>query len=260
MDGYHGGGTLLLNTDQYLVHLGASRSKRKDSFSNSDAALFARVLPHLRRALQTMLRMHHLQAQASIQENLWDRLSVGVILLDSSGALLWCNRKADMILTAGAILRYTRGALSAPRAKETRELHRLIGDAAQCAVGRGVRTGGQIAIAGADGMPWSVLISPFQAEVMPIPVAPAVAVLISDPRESAAPLDHLANFFGFTNKELELARLLTAGHDLPQIGERLGMRINTVRTHLRSLFAKTDTNRQAELVALLLRVTGTSLT
>jgi DNA-binding CsgD family transcriptional regulator len=259
MDGYHGGGTLLLNSDQYFVHLGASRSKRKDSFSNSEVALFARVLPHLRRALQTLLRMHHLQAQTSIQENLWDRLSVGVILVDPSGTLLWCNRKADMILTAGAILRYTRGALSAPRTKETKELHRLINDAAQCAAGRGARTGGQVAIAGPDGVPWSVLVSPFRPEVMPIPVVPAVAVLISDPRESAAPLDHLASFFGLTNKELEIARLLTAGHDLPQIGEQLDMRINTVRTHLRSLFAKTNTNRQAELVALLLRVTGTSV-
>jgi DNA-binding CsgD family transcriptional regulator len=38
------------------------------------------------------------------------------------------------------------------------------------------------------------------------------------------------------------------------VARRLRTQVGTVRVHLRSMFAKTGTNRQAELVALLVRL------
>ena len=51
-----------------------------------------------------------------------------------------------------------------------------------------------------------------------------------------------------------IASLLTEGHTLAEIARRLGMQVRTTRVHLRSIFEKTGTSRQAELVALLGRL------
>ena len=51
-----------------------------------------------------------------------------------------------------------------------------------------------------------------------------------------------------------MACLLAEGATLADVARRLDMQVGTVRVHLRSIFAKTGTNRQAELVALLGRL------
>ena len=43
------------------------------------------------------------------------------------------------------------------------------------------------------------------------------------------------------------------GFDLRRAADRLGVAVHTVRTHLRLVFEKTNTHRQAELVRILLR-------
>jgi len=48
--------------------------------------------------------------------------------------------------------------------------------------------------------------------------------------------------------------LLAEGAALAEVARHLGMQVGTVRVHLRNIFAKTGTNRQAELVALLGRL------
>jgi len=47
--------------------------------------------------------------------------------------------------------------------------------------------------------------------------------------------------------------LLAEGNDLRASAERMGVKLETSRTHLHGLFAKTHTRRQGELVSLLLR-------
>jgi DNA-binding CsgD family transcriptional regulator len=59
--------------------------------------------------------------------------------------------------------------------------------------------------------------------------------------------------FDLTTAEARVAGLLAAGHSVAGIGDKLGIGVNTVRTHLQRAFAKTGTRRQSELVALVLR-------
>lgn len=59
--------------------------------------------------------------------------------------------------------------------------------------------------------------------------------------------------FGFTPAEARVAAALTRGRTLVQIADELGVTRATVAFHMRNLFQKTRTSRQAELVALLLR-------
>ena len=58
--------------------------------------------------------------------------------------------------------------------------------------------------------------------------------------------------FQLSEAEARLAKMLVSGDALSTIAETLGISHNTARNQLKSIFAKTSTNRQAELVGLLL--------
>jgi DNA-binding CsgD family transcriptional regulator len=66
--------------------------------------------------------------------------------------------------------------------------------------------------------------------------------------------DTLQKIFGLTPAEAKLAIEIAAGQSLDDIAEAHHVSVATARKQLASVFAKTYTHRQAELVALLARV------
>lgn len=58
--------------------------------------------------------------------------------------------------------------------------------------------------------------------------------------------------YGLTTAQVLLAQLLAQGHDLSKAAEKLGVSINTVRTHLQRMFDRTGARSQSALVGILL--------
>jgi DNA-binding CsgD family transcriptional regulator len=54
-----------------------------------------------------------------------------------------------------------------------------------------------------------------------------------------------------TEREREVARLIAAGYRVRQVGERLYLSQNTVRNHLKNIFAKLGVSSQSALIALI---------
>jgi DNA-binding CsgD family transcriptional regulator len=78
---------------------------------------------------------------------------------------------------------------------------------------------------------------------------PLAAIFLTDPnRVPETPVETLQRLFALTLGEAEVLRLLTTGQTVEEIAATLAIRPSTVRSHLASLFAKTDTRRQAELI------------
>jgi DNA-binding CsgD family transcriptional regulator len=59
--------------------------------------------------------------------------------------------------------------------------------------------------------------------------------------------------FGLTPAEARVALGIARGETLASVAEAHGIAVTTAKTHLQSIFIKTGTHRQAELVALLAR-------
>ncbi|MDH4439114.1 MAG: helix-turn-helix transcriptional regulator, partial [Rhizobium sp.] len=59
--------------------------------------------------------------------------------------------------------------------------------------------------------------------------------------------------YGLTNREAEVLGLIAEQPTLEAIGHTLGISREAVRFHLKSIFLKTNTHRQSELVGLLAR-------
>jgi len=81
-------------------------------------------------------------------------------------------------------------------------------------------------------------------------------VLIDLDRRIEPPVEVLRRIYGLTRAESQVAMRVLNGDGLAPIAEELSVSLTTVRTHLQRIFDKTGTHRQAELVRLLLTVSG----
>src|SRR5262245_5458779 len=81
------------------------------------------------------------------------------------------------------------------------------------------------------------------------------AIGLADLNDIPVPSENvLQRVFDLTNAEVRLAQGVARGDSLEEVAARLGIKISTARTQLASIFAKTQTRRQAKLVALLGRL------
>src|SRR5829696_7072419 len=82
----------------------------------------------------------------------------------------------------------------------------------------------------------------------------ALVVILLDPEDCPEPSHALLQqVFGLTRGEARLASQMLCGKGLQDIAEASGVSIGTVRSQAKAVLTKTDTHRQAELVALLTR-------
>jgi DNA-binding CsgD family transcriptional regulator len=93
---------------------------------------------------------------------------------------------------------------------------------------------------------------------------PLIVLYAIDPlQQMAVDSELLRSAYRLTRAEVRIATELANGHSVESMAELLGISVHTVRTHLKSLFAKTGTSRQGELIRLVsgslggLRVTRT---
>ena len=79
-------------------------------------------------------------------------------------------------------------------------------------------------------------------------------IVVTDPESTPALSDEVLQVtFHLTRAEARLAQLLVRGVSMRDAAVQLGLSVETVRTRLKTVFGKTATTRQAELVALLVR-------
>jgi DNA-binding CsgD family transcriptional regulator len=81
------------------------------------------------------------------------------------------------------------------------------------------------------------------------------AVLLTDLHDFQVPHENILRaVFDLTPAEVPLAQAMTRGDTLEEVATSLGIKMSTARTQLAAIFAKTGTQRQAKLVAILTRL------
>ncbi len=104
--------------------------------------------------------------------------------------------------------------------------------------------------------PFAILVTPVSGRYPALAVVrPAVCIVIADPEaQKQLPADHLRVVFGLTEAEARMAALLASGEDLRSVAARLEVTYGTARARLATIFQKTQTKRQGELIRLVLAV------
>jgi DNA-binding CsgD family transcriptional regulator len=113
-------------------------------------------------------------------------------------------------------------------------------------------------LAGSDGEWNHLLIIPVTGRASELFFAAAAIAVLIRRTKILTPLTlaptALCEAFGLTDREAALATLIGKGLALHEVARSFGISIGTARNHLKAVFDKTHTKRQAELVELLGRL------
>jgi DNA-binding CsgD family transcriptional regulator len=208
-----------------------------------------RLLPHVRQALDTAMRLKRAGRIGRSLEGALDWLADGVALIGPDGRVLYANESLQAIARRGDGLRIRRGAFEFAAAGVGARF------AAALAGVRRLR-GGHVG-ARADDFPVPRRSAPpYLVSIRPLVRAPregdihaTAIVFVHDPLQRVAGMIHLLReVFGLTEAEASVADALHAGTPLGDYARERKVSVNTVYTHLRRIKEKTGCTRMAELI------------
>ena len=252
----------LLGADIYTrdgveCRLRITRSEDAPAFSEADKALVRFVLPHLKRSIQLHTRLDFLEGERQLFAGTVNRMLLGMVSFSENGDILETNEEARRILGERDGLWLNDNKLCVDNAQESRELHRLVRQAlADANSGDGTSMVQAISVTRPSGRaPLGILIRAVPMGQWCESKRRSAAVMFLRDAESNVPQpsqELVRRLFGLTRKEAALALLLAEGLTLDEAADKMDVRRNTARTHLRSIFCKTGVTRQTMLVRLLL--------
>jgi DNA-binding CsgD family transcriptional regulator len=231
------------------------RPEGAEDFEADQVEMVRILLPHLRRALFLHCQKIELKAQNTAAARALDLWPLGLVLVDSKGKVILANQKARTILDKKDGLLLKPDGLQAASLKDTRRLNLAI-QSAICAL----RLPGSFKD-GVVHLPRPSLKPPLEIMVTPLSRGEgffadgngAAAILINDPAINPnISKKSLAQGYGLTPTETTLTSMLLEGKDTREAADELGVGMNSIRFHLKNIFDKTMTRRQAELIRLIL--------
>jgi DNA-binding CsgD family transcriptional regulator/PAS domain-containing protein len=211
------------------------------------ARLAARLSPHITRAFEISRQLQHGAAARASLELLLKRLVDPALVVSADLCVRYANRAAEELFRTRILLLDPLGRIAVGSGeRETKCLS------------RSAEADGSNTPLLARIMPWGGGIdrsAEVSGPVPPIAAELEVLVLISDPAAGIHIRSHrLRELFGLTTAEARLAQAMARGTSLQGFAAAAGVSEGTARVQLKSVFSKTSTHRQAELVALLARV------
>ncbi|WOH65693.1 helix-turn-helix transcriptional regulator [Bradyrhizobium sp. BWA-3-5] len=252
-------GVLVLKSGKRVAWFSVARSDVQSRFTESDLRQMELLSPHICRALLISDALDLQSIVATRLAETVDHLSTGVLLTEEKGRIAYMNGSAEAILKDSGALKSKDGHLVATRPHARDALSRALEESS---AGRAPSTSGQHAIPLPDeegsGLIANVLPLQWRDGRNPLAALPgAAAVIIQNPAEGApAPIEAIGLLYGLTAAERNVLEHVAASHSPQETADRLGVSVNTVKTHLQKIFAKTNTARQADLVSLVARSTA----
>jgi DNA-binding NarL/FixJ family response regulator len=210
------------------------------------------IVPHVRRAVLIGNVMDLNATEAAAFADTLGGLAAGVFLVDANARIVFANRSGQIMLDDGKILCQKNRALTAVQPQAGTTLPDVIALARD----------GDAAV-GADGIavPLSSPPEPWLAHILPlttgarrqtgIAYAAVAAVFVHRASlETPSSMETMSKLYRLTPSELRVLAAVCEVGGIAAVAEVVGVAESTAKTHLQSLFAKTGTNRQTDLVKL----------
>jgi DNA-binding CsgD family transcriptional regulator len=209
------------------------------------------LYPHFRRAILIgkVIDLHKVEA-ASIADTL-DGLAAGMFLLDERARIVHANARGRTVVSEGAVLRNDGGRLTPRDPQAAAALAEILASAGDGDLALGNR-GITIALGGEDDDRMVAHVLPLTAgrrKQAGVAYAAVAAVFVRKASvERPSPLEALVAAYRLTPAELRVLLGIVEVGGIPEVADILGISETTAKTHLQHVFAKTNTNRQADLV------------
>jgi len=238
----------------YLNFFGIQRSADQPAFSYEELRVFDGFLPHLHRAVDLYTRLMQKRCEPAVERLVLERVNRGIIICDASFRVVFQNAKADEILGRNVGLWINdEGMLAANGSESARRFAILLSLAVEASIARQDLDDQVLSLAhGRQRI--TLVVSPLLSGAGSGSSAQGALVTLHDLSWSPEiKEDLLQNLFDLTDAEVAVASDLLHGQSLSDIAYTSGRSRETVKYHLNSIFRKTRTRRQGELVSLLSR-------
>ena len=207
-----------------------------------------------KRAVSCLLPQEVAPKAAALTEpsilNVLEAMGCGGLILDRAGRVLQTNEKARRYL--GSEFQIQRR--STPSSGRNDPIQLALREALRASSAALPQLGEYITVPRPDARPLllrRIYLSAAQADE-----DPTATLIVLDMEDCPQPDESLLrDVFLLTPAETRLARRRSRGDNLAEIAQDLGVRPGTLRVQLKTLFLKTGTRRQGELIALLAHLT-----
>jgi DNA-binding CsgD family transcriptional regulator/PAS domain-containing protein len=191
------------------------------------------------------------QRRLTALESALNLADFGVILLERSGEIAFCNRAATEIVEDSDGLRVAKGRLSATDLKSSVAL-RVSLEHVINATGDDEAIFPLMQLPRRSGVPLIAAVLPVDEPALERSHVAAVLYVVNPSLNLDKALPPICKLYLLSNTETQLALLLTSGHSLSEAAATMRVQEQTARTYLKTIFIKTGVRRQADLIRLLL--------
>ena len=251
-------GCVVMHEGPWLTQAFLQRSAQQGPFLVEELAQFDRLVPHWQRAGQMRERLVSLRAGQDLLAASLDAISMPTLLFDEVGRIVHHNRSAATLFDADVTLWRTDDRLMASSPAATRNLHLQISNAVRAHREGGDASPSIVVVERTGRLPLTMMALPLRSVATDDPkteqhTRTGALMFVFDPESAPVITAELVRkLFDLSAVEAELAVALCGGQSPDEIANERGRAVSTVRSQIRSLFAKTGTNRQADLIGLLL--------
>jgi DNA-binding CsgD family transcriptional regulator len=227
-----------------------SRHESAGAVTDRDLRVIQLLAPHLRRAVAISDVLNMQIIKIGTFEGAFDLLQAGALFVDHDCKIIHANRAARTMLEKGSPIQSVHGELKTPLPQTTAALKKAVAVSAEPAIGR---MGIGVPVPQSDGDPAYIHVLPLMTGDTRSRLAPraCAALFVSVTGGGAGPpAEAIAAVFDLSPAEIRVLQQLLAGHAPAEIADDLGLAMPTVRSHLASIYAKTGTSRQCDLVRL----------
>lgn len=221
------------------------RTREREPFTDADAAELSKLIPLIAKVISFRRAFFKHGAMAHNLRASIDDFPAAVMIFDRNGVLDHANRFARTVLSRN-------DGLALDREGKLRAIDRRVEAALQDVTSGRATEGTIIRLERRNSeMPYVVrIVAPRQSGM-----SDGASVFVSDPaRAISAALPPLAEALGVTDSVWRLMAALASGSDLKAYAREAGISYNTAKFHLRSAFAATGTQRQSDLVRVVVAI------
>jgi DNA-binding CsgD family transcriptional regulator/PAS domain-containing protein len=249
-------GMIALKEGSHYVPLTLGTSVEAGPFSERSVELVRLLAPHICRAAKIGLALELKTLDATLLEATLNGLSASVFLIDERGRLAFMNHEAKRLMKRGRGFKIIDNRLIPLDPDAAAEFESCFGAALE---NSNVFSTETLSIALPDELGGLV------ATLLPLgngkrkfltagATSSGFAVFVQDPMTAPLnPGEGFAKLYGLTPAELRILMAIAVGNGPQEAAKILGISLSTVKSHLQHIFNKTGTNRQADLMQLLMR-------
>ena len=216
--------------------------------NSSQESLITELAPHFKLALDINKQLSAATKQRDGVVSALEKLPLGIIVVDQNAIIINMNEQAKKIIEEKEVLNIKNNTIVTHNIKETNKLHLKIKSAINDNKEEG--TSSNFSLRTNKKIKTSLLLT---ANHNPSTNQRSCSLLIATSEaEQNVSLALLKELYDLSPAEARVAQHLLNGLSLKEITEALNLSLSTIRTQLKSIFSKTDTHRQSELIGKLL--------